>query len=109
MIGIALLYFPLSQTRMTGETAGEIFSKIDYVGGLTSIAGLTLFLVAMQAGGYSYPWTSAYVLATMIIGVLLIAVFVVWEWKYAKMPMVPREMFCEFCPSVAVFASPSGC
>jgi multisubunit Na+/H+ antiporter MnhC subunit len=95
MIGIALLYFPLSQTRVSGEAAKEIFSQIDYIGGITSIGGLTLFLVAMQAGGYSHPWSSAYVLATMIIGFALLAIFVVWEWKYAKMPMVPREMFGE--------------
>lgn len=91
--GIAFLYFPLSQTRVRGEAAKAIFSKIDYIGGATSIGGLTLFLVALQAGGYSHPWTSAYVLATLIIGVLLIAAFVAWEWRYAKMPMVPREMF----------------
>lgn len=86
----------MSQTRVRGEAAKEIFKEIDYIGGATSIGGLTLFLVALQAGGYSHPWTSAYVLATLIIGVLLIAAFVMWEWKYAKMPMVPREMFCEF-------------
>lgn len=93
MIGILLLYFPLSQTRVTSDAAKSVFSQIDYIGGATSIGGLTLFLVAMQAGGYSHPWDSAYVLATMIIGLILIVVFVVWEWKYAKMPMVPREMF----------------
>lgn len=92
-LGIAFLYFPLSQTRVGGEAAKDIFAKVDYIGGATSIGGLTLFLVALQAGGYSHPWTSAYVLATLIIGVLLIVVFVVWEWRFAKMPMVPREMF----------------
>jgi hypothetical protein len=50
-------------------------------------------LVAMQAGGYNHPWDSAYVLCTMIIGIALIVAFVVWEAKYAKVPMVPREMF----------------
>jgi hypothetical protein len=95
MIGIATLYFPLSQTRVSGEDRKALLGTVDYIGGLTSIGGLTLFLVAMQAGGYSHPWTSAYVLATMIIGFVLIGVFVVWEWKFAKLPMVPREMFCK--------------
>ena len=55
---------------------------------------LTAFsLVAMQAGGYSHSWDSAYVLATMLIGILLMVVFVVWEWKFAKTPMIPHEMF----------------
>jgi hypothetical protein len=47
----------------------------------------------MQAGGYTHPWTSAYVLAPLIIGFLLMVVFIVWEAKFAKVPMVPHEMF----------------
>jgi hypothetical protein len=49
--------------------------------------------VALQAGGYSHPWDSAYVLAQLILGVLCLAAFVVWEWKFCKDPMVPHEMF----------------
>jgi hypothetical protein len=50
-------------------------------------------LVALQAGGYSHPWTSAYVLAQLIIGILLILAWMVWEWKFAKNPMVPKQIF----------------
>lgn len=50
-------------------------------------------LVALQSGGYSHPWSSAYVLCTLLIGVALIAAFFVWEWKGAKYPMVPKELF----------------
>ena len=54
---------------------------------------MTLLLVALQAGGYDHPWTSAYVLCTLLIGVALIAAFIYWEWKVAKYPMVPKELF----------------
>lgn len=50
-------------------------------------------LVALQAGGYSHPWTSAYVLAQLIIGIGLVLAWIIWEWKFAKYPMVPRELF----------------
>jgi MFS family permease len=50
-------------------------------------------LVALQSGGYTYPWRSAYVLCPLIIGILLIIAFVLWEWKGAKNPMVPKEIF----------------
>lgn len=52
-----------------------------------------LSLVALQAGGYNYPWTSAYVLSQLIIGIFCIIAWVIWEWKFAKNPMVPREIF----------------
>jgi hypothetical protein len=54
---------------------------------------LLLSLVALQAGGYTHPWKSAYVLCTLVFGLLLIGVFIVWEAKFAKLPMVPREIF----------------
>lgn len=92
-VGIAAFYFPTSQTRGHGKSTKEILARIDFVGAFLSIVGLVLFLVAMQAGGYSHPWSSAYVLCQLIIGLLLIGAFVVWEWKFAKYPMVPHEMF----------------
>jgi MFS family permease len=92
-IGLATTYFPKSHPRMEGFTKRKILARIDYVGAILSITGITLFLVALQAGGYTHPWTSAYVLAQLIIGLLLIAAWVVWEAKFAKFPMVPKEMF----------------
>jgi len=29
----------------------------------------------------------------MLIGFVLIVLFVLWEWKLAKVPMIPRELF----------------
>jgi hypothetical protein len=50
-------------------------------------------LVALQAGGYSHPWSSEYVLCTLLIGVALLFAFAIWEWKMAPYPMIPHEMF----------------
>jgi hypothetical protein len=50
-------------------------------------------LVALQCGGYTHPWKSAYVLSQLLIGFFLMVSFVVWEWKGAKYPMVPHEVF----------------
>lgn len=35
-------YFPVSQTRAKGAEAIAILKKIDYIGGILSITGLTL-------------------------------------------------------------------
>lgn len=50
-------------------------------------------LVALQSGGYTHEWTSAYVLCTLLIGLLLIGAWVVHQWKFAKHPMIPHELF----------------
>lgn len=50
-------------------------------------------LVALQAGGYTHPWASAYTLCTLLIGIALLVAWFVWEWKFARHPMVPFELF----------------
>lgn len=91
--GILFTYFPESQLRSQGSSWKDTVSKIDFAGAFLSVVGLTLFLVALQAGGYTHPWTSAYVLSCLLIGLALIIAWVIWEWKFAKFPMVPKELF----------------
>src|SRR6202012_1743650 len=61
---------------------------------LTEAISLTVSsLVALQSGGSDHPWISAYVLCMLFVGAALIAGFVIWEWKGAKYPMVPKDLF----------------
>lgn len=92
-IGLAVTYFPHAHVRAEGFSRQEILKRIDFLGGALSIIGLTLFLVALQAGGYTHPWTSAYVLCTLLIGFATIIAWIVWEWKGTKHPMIPMELF----------------
>jgi MFS family permease len=92
-LGLLLTYFPHAHTRTEGMHMMQIIKRIDFMGGFLSITGLVLFLVALQAGGYTHPWDSAYVLATLLIGMALIGAWVVWEWKFASHPMIPGELF----------------
>ncbi|KAH0845033.1 putative major facilitator superfamily transporter [Fonsecaea pedrosoi] len=91
--GLALVYFPHNHNRAEGVSRRTLLRSFDYLGSVSSIVGLTLFLVAIQSGGYTHPWKSAYVLVTLLLGALLIIFFVVWEAKFARAPIVPREMF----------------
>ncbi|KAI5357506.1 putative major facilitator transporter Str1/Tri12, major facilitator superfamily [Septoria linicola] len=93
LVGLALFYFPHAHVRAEGMKFAQVAKRIDYVGGLLSITGLTLFLVALQAGGYTHPWTSAYTMCCLFFGLGLLATWVVWEWKFAKHPMIPKELF----------------
>ncbi|KAK5071383.1 hypothetical protein LTR16_009269, partial [Cryomyces antarcticus] len=48
--------------------------------------------MGMQWGGYQYPWSSAHVLAPLILGVVLLVAFGVWETHGAKYPMFPKRL-----------------
>ncbi len=45
IIGIAIFYFPQSQVRGQRQTVRVILPKIDFVGALLSVGGLTLLYV----------------------------------------------------------------
>lgn len=109
-IGLVFCYFPQNHPRMEGFSRRRILRNLDYIGAVLSITGITLMyvrssfleslvkltldrLVALSAGGYSHAWASAYVLCQFIIGIFLLAAWVVWEIKFAKFPMLPKVLF----------------
>lgn len=53
----------------------------------------TLILLGLNMGGVTYPWNSAPVIASLVIGFAFIFVFVLVEHKFAKEPIVPLRLF----------------
>ncbi|KAJ5122969.1 hypothetical protein N7448_009066 [Penicillium atrosanguineum] len=85
-------YIPPPRTNSLGLSRKEILRRIDFVGGFLSITGLIVFLAGLQWGGYMYPWSSAHVLAPLIIGFLLLVAFAFWEIYGAKYPIFPTRL-----------------
>jgi len=75
---------------------GEIWSKlraVDYVGTLLTLAGCTLLMLPLIWGGVIFPWKSSIVLAPLMSGFVVVAMFCFWEWKGARLPIVPMYIF----------------
>ncbi|KAF7363190.1 MFS drug transporter [Mycena venus] len=71
---------------------GQIRSKllaVDYVGTLLTLVGCTLFILPLIWGGVTFPWTSPMVLAPLLSAFVVVAIFCLWEWKGAQLPIVP--------------------
>jgi hypothetical protein len=62
------------------------------VAGLSLVTGAALGIVWGLVRGNSAGWGSAEVIATLVIGVLLTVVFVLWERRTAE-PMLPMGLF----------------
>jgi EmrB/QacA subfamily drug resistance transporter len=86
-IGIALL--PIAWTRLT-ESYGPSTS-LDLPGVALASLGL-LGIVYGVVSGNQDGWTSATVLASIVIGALLVAGFVAWELR-TRQPMLPMYLF----------------
>lgn len=94
-IGLLLtivFYHPPPRSNTSGLSKREVLKRIDYIGGFLSISGLLLFMAGLQWGGYNYPWTSAHTLVPLLLGVVLIAAFLIWEWRFASFPMFPSSI-----------------
>ncbi|OAP62090.1 hypothetical protein AYL99_04293 [Fonsecaea erecta] len=70
----------------------ELFWALDIPGILLLIAVFALILVPLTiAGGSTSSWGTAHVIAPLVIGVLCVPVFVLWELK-APRPLVPFHL-----------------
>ncbi|KAH7874842.1 major facilitator superfamily-domain-containing protein [Lentinula edodes] len=76
--------------------SGGIVQKlkiIDYPGIVLTLGGCTLIMLPLIWGGITYPWNSVIVLAPLCCGVFVVVLFCLWEWKVAKLPIVPMHIF----------------
>ncbi|KAJ3863479.1 MFS general substrate transporter [Lentinula novae-zelandiae] len=76
--------------------AGGIRKKlllIDYVGSLLTLIGCALIMLPLIWGGVTFPWTHPVTLSLLSSGALVVLLFCLYEWKCAKLPIVPMYIF----------------
>lgn len=52
--------------------------RLDVGGAILFTVGLLLFLMGLSWGGSAYPWKSAHVLATLVVGFCTLVAFVIY-------------------------------
>ncbi|KXH30233.1 major facilitator superfamily transporter [Colletotrichum nymphaeae SA-01] len=92
-VALAVLFFTLKV-----ETPKEPFitglRDLDWIGFLLIIGGTICFLYGLETGaGGIVPWNSALVICLILFGVLILALFIVWEARFAKNPVIPFRIF----------------
>ncbi|KAF0320388.1 fungal trichothecene efflux pump [Colletotrichum asianum] len=91
-----LFYHPPTFKMKHGAHA-RIWSYVrafDYPGALLYTGGLLVLMLGLNWGGVVYPWSSASVIATIVVGVAALAAFVAWESLAAlREPFVPMRYF----------------
>ncbi|RUP42864.1 hypothetical protein BC936DRAFT_137967 [Jimgerdemannia flammicorona] len=71
----------------------EKLKNIDYLGTFLVIAFATLFLLGLNFGGQTYPWTSAPVISCLVLSVFLLAPLIWCEIYHAVDPIIPPHLF----------------
>ncbi|KAA1475284.1 MFS general substrate transporter [Dentipellis sp. KUC8613] len=90
--GIVVTTYILPLRSVEGDIKRKLLA-VDYVGAALTLCGCTLIMLPLIWGGITFPWSSAVVLASLLTGVFLVAVFCFWEWKGARLPIVPMYIF----------------
>ncbi|KAK1996443.1 MFS general substrate transporter, partial [Colletotrichum falcatum] len=68
----------------------DLFWRLDVVGVVLVVAVFALILVPLTvAGGLTSSWSEAHVVAPLVVGVLCVPAFVLWERRGARHPLVP--------------------
>lgn len=93
-MGIWFGYKPRKrQTAFDELSTWEKIRRLDLVGSLLLTIGLTFFLTGLTLGGNSYGWANVRPLVTLIIGVVGLLSFFIYEWKGTSTGILHHDMF----------------
>lgn len=101
MSGLAIILYQFmyhpptyNQLHVHGKTKFQMFKELDFVGIFLYVAGLVLFLIGLSWGGTTYPWKSAAVICTIVIGFLTLVAFGLYEaFVFKGQALMPLRLF----------------
>ncbi|CAK5284765.1 unnamed protein product [Mycena citricolor] len=88
--GILALVFVRLKTP--SGTLREKLGRIDYAGNVLVVGATTSAVLALTWGGIQFGWGSAQVLAPLILGLVGLVAFMVYETFVASNPLVPFDV-----------------
>ena len=84
---------PKRHTRLDHLSIWQKLGHLDLPGFGLLTTGLTLFLTGLNLGGGLFSWTNARVLATLIVGIIILICFGVYEWKGTRTGILHHDLF----------------
>lgn len=92
-LGILVGYQPPKRhTQLDHLSFWQKLRRLDLMGAGLLTTGLTLFLVGLNLGGTEFTWTAAPVLTTLLIGILVLILFGLYEWKGTSTGIVHHDL-----------------
>ncbi|KAJ9658280.1 hypothetical protein H2201_007839 [Coniosporium apollinis] len=97
-LAVVLFYFfyhpPNFHLLHKNRSKIEQFKRLDFVGFVLFTGGLAIFIMGLSWGGTVYPWGSSHVIATIVIGFVALAVFVLYDaYVHRGDPLLPIHLF----------------
>lgn len=101
---LILLYFFLHVNYNKETTMAHKVKSIDWIGNIFVMAGTVAMLFALARAGALYPWASWQTLVPLILGLLSLAIFAVWEArKGVSTGLMPPRLFRHRTSQIVAF------
>lgn len=86
------VYFFMPLRKVNGNWKRKV-AAIDFPGCVLSLSGSTLLVLSLTWAGGEYAWNSVQVITTLVLGICVMLVFVMWQWKGTSVPLIPLVIF----------------
>ncbi|KAK4164316.1 putative vacuolar basic amino acid transporter [Cladorrhinum sp. PSN259] len=88
-----------------GQGFRDIWSRVDVSGALILVLAISIQLVGLSLGGNELPWSSPWVIASLVGSTLLFFLFFVVEAKTRAIPVIPLRLIKGKFPILVEFAN----
>ncbi|KAL6703420.1 hypothetical protein ACN47E_009679 [Coniothyrium glycines] len=86
------VYFFMPLKKVQGDWKKKL-SAVDFFGAFLALSGSALLVLAFTWAGGEHAWSSVYVVATLVVGLLVSICFILWQWKGTKVPLITLIIF----------------
>ncbi|OAA77672.1 MFS transporter [Akanthomyces lecanii RCEF 1005] len=94
LTGFAFLVLVLFLDVHNPRTSPMVGVKAIDWGGTVCVLGIALMLlIGLNFGGVTFAWNSAQVICLLVFGVITLPLFIYCEARFAKMPLMPLDIF----------------
>jgi MFS family permease len=91
-LGAVFVVFFLNQAKIPGGIPAKL-RRFDWLGSFLFTVGTAAFLFGLTTGGVMYDWSSFRVILPLVLGFLITIAFGYYEIKWAKEPLINKEIF----------------
>lgn len=95
MIALVLGYMVVENQHndfTQGSSLRTLWAAVDISGSLLLVVAISVQLVGLSLGGNELPWSSPWVIGTLVGSVILIGIFILVEAKTTAIPIIPLHL-----------------
>lgn len=101
-IALVLGYLVVKNPRSSlhGSSFRQLLQAVDFTGALLLVTAISVQLVGLSLGGNELPWSSPWVIVSLVGSFVLLGLFLVVEAKTTAIPVIPLRMLNGKLPSL---------